>query len=116
MFDLNDKRTLKIIMYLIFVYSIAELLFKIIPFVSSYFNNNRSPLLPDCVVGYVAFPLYFIVPVFLGISIYALHSIRQKVFNKSITIVLLIFVIFYFIFGIKIYLFIQEYNPYCSSS
>lgn len=108
----NKQRTLKILTILILFYAITQLLLLVIPFVRSYFSLGDNPLLPDYLIQYIAFPLYFLIPIFLLIIGFTLRSLHRNDYSQGIVIVLMGFIILYFIFGYNIYGFLQNYNPY----
>ncbi len=112
MIDLSDKKTLRIITYIVLIYSILQILNYMISFLRSYFNLTRSTLIPDSLIDYVAFPLFFILPIFIGIAVFALRSLLNNKFDKRVIIISLAIVILYFIFGSTIYGLIMDHNPY----
>ncbi len=112
MLDFNDKRTLKVLMFVVLFHSSFQILNFTISFVNSYFNLKASPLLPDDLISYVGFPLFFLIPIFCGFSYLALKSLLSNEFNKMMVFVLLTLTILYVIFGSTIYSFIMKYNPY----
>lgn len=112
MIDFDDKRTLKISMYVVLLHSSFQILNFTISFLSSYFKMKGSPLIPDALINYIAFPLFFLIPFFIGISYCALRGLIRNEFNKITVFVLLTFTILYFLFGSSIYSFIMTYNPY----
>lgn len=110
--NFDKKRTLKILTIFIVFYSITQVLILIIPFFRSYFSLGNNPLLPEYLIYYIAFPLYFLLPLFVLITFYSLSSLLKNEYNEKAIISLLALITLYFIFQGHIYTFIQKFNPY----
>lgn len=110
----DNKKALRTAMIIVLVYAFMQILILTIPFLETYFSFHKNPLLPRDLVGYITFPLYFLVPIFSAISLYALQSIRKNQFDKTIVVPLIVGIVLYFIFKVDIYLYIQNHNPYGS--
>ncbi len=109
--DLDNKSTLRIFIIVSAIYSALRILSYSISFVQSYFNID-NPLIPDYLTYYIAFPLYFFIPIFSFILWYCIRSLKSKDYNKKITFMIFGFVIVFYFFEVHIYKFIQEFNPY----
>ncbi len=91
----------------------------LISFIWNYlviYFQERNPLIPSYLIDYISFPLYVIVPLFLGILSYCVRSLILKQFNAIVTVSLLIFIVGFFIYQSQIYLFIQSFSPYASQN
>ncbi len=111
---LDSPRTLRISMILVLFYSLLQLVYLIFSFVTSYLNLTQSTLLPEALVDYVAFPLYFLVPFFLTIFIAAARAILTNRYHKTVVFLLVVVSLLYFLFGSRLYSFIMYHNPYGS--
>lgn len=108
----HSPLTLRISMILVLFYALLQLVYLISSFVSSYINLTQSPLLPDALVDYVAFPLYFLLPLFLTVLILAARSLLTKNYHKAVVFTLVVVCFLYVIFGNRLYSFIMDNNPY----
>lgn len=115
MIDFNNLKQQKSIVLICAIYAAFVIVFRIVNFTQFYFNID-NPLLPRYLIDYIAFPLFFIIPVFLSIFIYTLWSYKTNNFNKKIIIGIVIFSVLYYLFQTQIYIYIQSFSPYHSSN
>lgn len=115
MIDFNNTKQLKYIILVCSIYAVFIVVGLIINFIQFYFNFD-NPLLPRYLINYVAFPLYFIIPVFTTIIIYTFWCYRNDTFYKNFIIGILIFSVLYFLFQAQLYQYIQCFSPYHSTN
>ena len=111
MADLADKKTLRVLMFVVLFFALFQVHSLLFPFLDFYFSS-RSPLMPDSLIEFIAFPLFFLLPLFIGMSFLSLRSIMRNDYNDKVLIALITITILYFIFGSSIYGLIMDYNPY----
>ena len=106
--DLSSKKSLRVFIIISAIYSALRILSYSISLIQAYFNLD-NPLIPDYLIYYIAFPLYFFIPIFSLILWYCIRSLTSKEYNKK---VIFTFVIICYLFEAHIYKFIQDFNPY----
>lgn len=115
MFDFNNAKYLKNVLLVCSIFAVFIIVGRVVNFVQFYFNID-NPLIPRYLIDYFAFPLYFIIPAFIIILIYAIWCLKNNTFNKYIIIGILIFSIVYFLFQSQIHQYLQSFSPYHSSN
>jgi hypothetical protein len=99
-------------------FSVGVLLFSTYTVISLLVNlwqtskNLGNPLIPEQLIDYVAFPLYFLVPLFSVMAAYSAYCLLKKGFHKPINYIMIAISALYFLFGAYIYNFINSFNPY----
>lgn len=92
-------------------FSLVQIIVSIINVIQSFYNLD-NPLIPSYLSKHIAFPYYFIIPIFIIISWYSYQSLKQKTYNKIVILSLLILTILYLRFGAYLLIFIRSFNPY----
>ena len=110
--NFKDNKILKSITIITLLYSVLMIINYLYNFLS-YFLKNKSPLLPDCLTEYIAFPIYFILPFLLLIVLVNIFSLRNNDFNFYKTYIVLVLSILFFVFQSSLYLLLMNINPFC---
>jgi len=105
-----NKNALKTFTIISCVYA----LYKIVSFIYQYFAveiNLTSPLIPKYLIDYARFPIYILLPVFIGIFISTYNIVRSKKYDPIVQVIFFALVA-YSVFEGYIYQFINSFNPY----
>jgi len=100
---------------------VATILISLLMVLSLIYNflvvywHEQNPLMPNYLIDYIGFPLYFIIPLFIGIIFYCARSLVLKRFNTTVIVSVFLFTFLFFINQGHIYKFIQSFSPYASN-
>ena len=108
--NLKRPKTLKIVTAAVLIHAVLVAFSQILLLISSFYNRNDNPLIPEAVYSFTVFPIYFLLPLFTSIIIYCSKSLIEKRFEFRVIFSLAIFSILYFAFGGELYVFIQSFH------
>jgi hypothetical protein len=110
---IKDPKTLRIATIVVLLHAILVTFSQMLLLIGTFVREDNP--LPDALADYVAFPIYFLMPLFIGIIVYSSRTLLKKSFNYKVVLWLTVFSILYFAFGGELYSFIQALHPYHDS-
>lgn len=109
--DFKDAKILKPITILTLLYSVLMFMRYAQEFLGLIFKP-KSPLIPEYLYDFIAFPSYFIVTFFAFIIFVCVRFLKLSKYNYKYVYLLFGLVFLFFIFQVHIYQFIMRFNPY----
>jgi hypothetical protein len=112
-FNFKDDKILKPITILTLLYS-ALMFIKYIGNIVGLLFSSHSPLMPEYLHNYVAFPSYVLVPFFAILIFLCIRTLSTKLYNAKLVYVLFGLALLFYMFQWQIYQWILSFNPYNS--
>lgn len=110
-FDFKNDKIIKPITIITLLYSVLMFL-KYIGNLTGLLFKSHSPLMPNYLTKYLAFPAFFFVPFFSIIIFMCYRTLKAKTYNYKVAYTLFSLVLIFFFLHSKIYDLLQQINPY----
>lgn len=109
--NLKSLKALRIITIAVLIYAIFVSFGLFVLMVGVFLANPEEvKVVEDSAKQAVVFPVYFLLPIFITIIIYASRTLSKKTFNYKVIFGLAIFSLLYMSFGSYFYSFIQGFH------